>query len=648
MRISWRLRPSSVVRPSVAALVALVCAATSLQAEPRRLTILHTNDIQSRLLGFAPNSEYTPLTTGDDDTIGGIARLATLIHERRAKAPEQTLLLDGGDIMMGTLFQALGPTDGTEFRLLHALGYDGATLGNHEFDFGPGGLADTVHAAKAAGPLPPLMLANIAFDPDDPADDALAALFEDGTLTDRRLIERGGVQVGLFGILGAEALELTAYAPPVTFPGPIEVARRTAAQLRAEGADIVICLSHSGVHHQGDGTWDGEDAEYLRQIPDIDVVIGGHSHTPLFEPVMVGDRPAVQAGSEARYLGVLELEVDNGVKVVDYELVPIDDSIPGDPTIHEKVLGFQQRIDETILAPFGLTFEEPLLHTSFDLELDADDLPSSNLGHFVADALRFAARRDGQPVDLAVINRGFVRDTVRTGRTGQQQLSDLYRLLPLGIGTVDDDPGYAMVRVWMYGHELKAVTETMIFAWRTQGSRYFPFFSGARVTFNAWRPPLDKIYDIQMEQDDGTFVPMENDKLYAIALDTYTLLSFPMIRDLSHGIVEIFPKDADGQRTDTIEPLLIDRDPDAPGVQELKEWMAVMDFARQLPDTDGNGIPEVPEAYRNPGPRLIADACLYPHKYLGRGTWIVWGTVLVPTALVALVGIVLWRRRRRG
>jgi 5'-nucleotidase / UDP-sugar diphosphatase len=142
---------------SLLAVCCLFSAAQVFSAE-RSFTILHTNDWQSRLLGFGPNNEYSPATTGDDDTVGGVARLATLLEQRRAAAGEQpVLLLDGGDFSMGTLFHTVTRETGGELRLMTELGYDAATLGNHEFDFRPAGLAAMISAAhrdKGAALMP--------------------------------------------------------------------------------------------------------------------------------------------------------------------------------------------------------------------------------------------------------------------------------------------------------------------------------------------------------------------------------------------------------------------------------------------------------------------------------------------------------------
>lgn len=309
------------------------------------LRIVHTNDIQSRLLGFAPNRDYTPLTVGDDPTVGGIARLATVVRELVAEAPERTLVLDGGDFLMVTLFHTLAETTGSELRLLQAMGFDAAVLGNHEFDFRTDGLARIVRSALRGGPIPRLLLANITFDPDDPGDDELAQLFDEGVITSHAMVERAGLRIGLFGIIGRRAAQVSPYAHPARFDDPLATSRQMATRLREEGADVVICLSHSGVWRQSDGGWDGEDVE-LARLPGVDLVIGGHTHTPLPEPVLAGDSVVVQAGGEGSFVGHFELEVAGGhSRLRDYRLLAIDDSVAADPEIHQRVEELKRRID---------------------------------------------------------------------------------------------------------------------------------------------------------------------------------------------------------------------------------------------------------------------------------------------------------------
>ena len=116
---------------------------------PQKLLILHTNDIHSHLMGFAPEADYTPGTPNDDATRGGMARLAAAIGGAKASAAAEgtpVLLLDAGDFMMGTLFEFLATQASAELAMMHALGYDATTIGNHELDWTPHGLAGILGA----------------------------------------------------------------------------------------------------------------------------------------------------------------------------------------------------------------------------------------------------------------------------------------------------------------------------------------------------------------------------------------------------------------------------------------------------------------------------------------------------------------------
>ncbi|NQD93164.1 bifunctional metallophosphatase/5'-nucleotidase, partial [Pseudomonas sp. CrR25] len=434
----------------------LACAAE------REFTILHTNDWQSRLLGFGPNNEYTPATPNDDDTVGGVARLATLLKARRAEAGEQpVLLLDGGDFTMGTLFHTVSRELGAELRLMSELGYDAATLGNHEFDFRPAGLAAMIGAAhRAKGEaLVPLLSSNLRFDPARPDDDSLQAQATAGRILPYKLIDRGGIRFGLFGLLGNNAVAVSPMIKPLTFADPVETARAMVKKLREEGAEVVILLSHMGVSQQDDGSWRGEEVELVEQVPGIDLVVGGHSHTALAQPLLVGGRtPVMQAGSEIQYLGELRMRLDDqgAPQLLDYRLHPLNDQTPGDAAISAQVEDFKQVVSERMLAPKGYRFDQPLAKVDRTLTRDFDDPVLANL---VTDALRHATASD-----VAFTGNGTIRDDLIQGRAGVQSVSDLFRVAPLGIGEFDDAPGYPLIKVYVTGKELKDLLEVLLLA----------------------------------------------------------------------------------------------------------------------------------------------------------------------------------------
>jgi len=186
---------------------------------PQKLLILHTNDIHSHLMGFAPELDYTPATPNDDATRGGMARLASAIGAAKASAAADgtpVLLLDAGDFMMGTLFELLATKASPELALMHALGYDATTIGNHELDWTPRGLAGILQAAVTNNATLPILASNLHFAATDPADDELEALAVAGVIQTKLIKTVGGLKVGFFGLLGANAAQVTPQSKPLS------------------------------------------------------------------------------------------------------------------------------------------------------------------------------------------------------------------------------------------------------------------------------------------------------------------------------------------------------------------------------------------------------------------------------------------------
>jgi 5'-nucleotidase len=185
----------------------LVSAMMAYAQQWTKLTILHTNDFHSHLQGFAPESAYTPGVADNDPTLGGLARIAGIIASVREENPGSTLVVDGGDALMGTLFQALEPGTGFQLPMMKKAGYDVIAVGNHDFDFGPEAYAGIIRKGKERGELPVMLLGNGITDPDDPADDAFEEVMRDGLVRPWVIKEVNGIRVGLFSLLGEDADE---------------------------------------------------------------------------------------------------------------------------------------------------------------------------------------------------------------------------------------------------------------------------------------------------------------------------------------------------------------------------------------------------------------------------------------------------------
>ncbi|MRR23090.1 bifunctional metallophosphatase/5'-nucleotidase, partial [bacterium] len=314
-------------RVTLLALYLLAAAAVTAQ-DAKRLTILHTNDFHSHLQGFAPESAYSPMMADNDPTRGGMARIAGMIKAVRDENPGSTLVVDAGDCLMGTLFQALEPATGFQIPLMKKAGYDVVAIGNHDFDFGPEAYAGIIRKSSQNGEIPVMLLGNGVTDPEDPADDAFEAVMNDGLVRPWVIKEVNGIRIGLFSLLGKDADESAPYAPPVTFGKIIPAAKKLVKALKKEGCDVIICLSHSGIVKDKNGGWTGEDVKLAQKVKGIDMIITGHTHTLLKEPLVVNGVPIVGVGDNGRYLGRIDLLIGSGgMKLEKYEAIPVDDSV---------------------------------------------------------------------------------------------------------------------------------------------------------------------------------------------------------------------------------------------------------------------------------------------------------------------------------
>ncbi len=432
--------------------IILLLLPSLLYGKEKLLTIIHTNDMHSHLLGFSPNLDYSPLKTGDDTTVGGWARIATVIKSEKARRTNPTLVLDAGDFLMGSFFHMISREEAVELRLMKEMGYDLITLGNHEFDLMPRGLARIITSAHQKGGLPEIVFSSAIFNQENAEDDTFEELFKRGLIKPYIIKEVQGIRIGFFGIMGKDATSVAPFAFPVKFKNPIEVSREMVKILKEkEKVDLVICLSHSGL---GEEKSRSEDEPLAKEVPGIDIIVSGHTHTKLAQPLIVDKTIIVQAYAHGKNVGVLDLAYENGkVKLKGYDLIDIDDRIQGDEKIQKKIESYIDLIEKKVLKDISLTFYKVIAKTDFDLNLAEDE---SNLGNLIADSIRWAINRidydrndPASKVVVAIESNGAIRDDLLRGRTGDIAVCDLFRTVPLGISRGDNSLGYPFITCYL-------------------------------------------------------------------------------------------------------------------------------------------------------------------------------------------------------
>lgn len=613
-----------------------VCAQDA--APGTAVDIVFTHDTHSHL------NTFTTMVDGLETELGGFARMNTLIEAQRAQNPD-TLVIDGGDFSMGTLIQTVFETQAAELRMLGYLGCDVTTLGNHEFDYRSKGLANMLTSAQASGDaVPAMVVCNVDWDTMEAeglteGQQRLKDAFAAYGVSDYTVLEKGDVDIAVVGVFGKDAL---ACAPTceLKFEDPIEAVKQTVADIKAnEDVDMIVCVSHSG-------TWEdeskSEDELLAKAVPDLDLILSGHTHTELEKPIQHGSTYVVSCGEYGKNLGELTLtqQADGRWAMSAYELIPITSDIAVHAATQQTIDNFMDTVDTDYLARFGYTKDQVLAENDivFSTQKDLENIHEEhNLGDIIADAYVYAVENaadyDGVPVDLAVVPSGTVRDTYARGDITVEQV---FNSFSLGIGA-DGVPGYPLISVYLTGREIRTAAEidASVSDFMTTARLYC---SGLNFTYNPHRLLLNKVTDVCLE-DDGQRVALEDDKLYRIVADLYSGQMLSAVTDMSYGILAIVPKYADGTPITDFEDVIITENG-----RELKAWDSIARYMASFADTDGDGIANVPAYYSTTHGRKLVDTSRSPLALLknpNKFTAVYAGLLAVAVLLIVLIVLLI-------
>lgn len=604
----------------------------------KQATVLFTHDL---------HSHFFPQKTEDGGESGGYARLMTVLEQERQAYPN-AVTVDGGDFSVGSLVQTLYTTQAAELRTMGAMGYDATTAGNHEFDQTGVGFAKMLSAASTSGdPVPALLMANFRPSGANPDQLDIQRSMAAYGVQEYLLLERGGITFGIFGLMGEES-DSMAPTSGFTLEDPQTAAQRCVDALREQGAEFIICLSHSGTDEKKKAS---EDEQLAEAVEGIDLIVSGHTHTTLEEPIVVGDTYIVSAGPYCENLGSITLSWDEtGEKtLVDYHLTPIDESIPEDPAIAALTEEWKSLVSGSYLSAYSLTYDQVLTTSSFDLKQPEQGTQAeNNLGNLVADAYLWALENleaDSPNVEtVAVTASGILRAPLYAGDITVSQAFDV---LSMGEGETGTS-GYPLVSCYLTGKELRAVMEVDASVTPLMPEAQL-YLSGAKYSFNTHRMLFNRVTEAELQEplfanEFGVqgLAQLENDKLYRVVSGMYCAQMLSTVKEQSFGLLSIVPKDENGQEiTDFSQRILRN----ASG-GEIKGWYALAAYLKSF------GEEGIPQQYAFPDGRKEVSHSWNPIELVKHPNWIslvAWLVLaLVIAGVVLLVRTVIrWRKNRR-
>ncbi len=519
------------------------------------------------------------------------------IYDYELLRQDETFLVDAGDFAMGTPYQTIYSTHAPELIMMGEVGFDVTVLGNHEFDYRSRGLSEMLNTARVSGErLPEIVISNIDWDKTlaDPEleEDAkvLKQAVDDIGIADYTVVQKGNVSVAFFGILGKQADD---YAPEsgTEFKNQIESAREVVQEIkRDENVDFIVCLSHSGTFEDPS---ESEDEILAKEVDGIDLIVSGHTHTYMNEPIKINSTYVVSCGQYNDNIGKITLSKENSesASLVKYELIPLDDSIEDNVEVTNRIHEFREIVDETYFAEYGYEWEQVISRNDIafpGIDSFGDDSTEEPLGNLISDSYIYAvAEVEGdnyEPVTVAIAPHGVIRGSFNVGDI---TVADAFNVLSLGIG-MDRHAGYPLASVYLTGKEIKLIPEIDASIGEIMKEAQL-YCSGISYTYNPNRMFLNKAYDINIDDDNKVILSSVNDemfhepidghryssiddqKLYRVVANLYSAQMLSMVTDLSGGLLKIEPKDSEGNVIQDFEAHIIH---DKYG-KELKDWYAL-------------------------------------------------------------------------
>jgi 5'-nucleotidase len=457
------------------------------------LNILHINDFHSRIESINKfDSTCSAEEEGKKECFGGAARLKTAIDQRRqALSGKNVLLLNAGDNFQGSLFYTTYK-GAAEAEFLNLMKFDAMTVGNHEFDDSEDGLATFLDKVQF-----PVVTANVK---------AAAASKLGDRIKPSLVLDVGGQKIGIVGAVTNDTPELSSPGPNVTIADDVQSITAAVQDLKGQGVNKIIALTHVGYPR---------DLAQIAKIPDVDVVVGGHSHSLLSNtdpkaegpyPTMVDNPggykvPVVQAASYSKYLGDLVVNFDDNGVVKDAKGDPIliDSTFTPDPAVVARVAELAKPIEELRKKVIGSS-EGPI-----EGDRKVCRVKECSMGNLVADAM--LDRTKNQGITIAFQNGGGLRASIDGGDVTQ---GEVITVLPFQ---------NTLATFEATGADIVKALENGV-SQIDQGAGRFPQVAGLKFSFDQSKAVGSRVSDVQVKEGDN-FAPIDPAKTYKVATNNF-------------------------------------------------------------------------------------------------------------------------------
>jgi len=580
--------------------------------------------------------------------------LISTAYKQQKEESAASFLVDAGNFSMGTPYQTIFTTHAAELRTMGAAGFDVTTLGVSEFAYGTAGLTSMLSKAVMDDKvvLPEMVISNIIWNYSvDGTGTGDAALRLGNAMNaygakDYTVIRRAGTSVAFFGLLSGGSGEADAPA----FADISSAAGRLVPEIKEkEDVDLVVCLIQAGTG--GEGKALSEARTLAQKVGGIDLIISGGAES-LEEPETVNETIIVSSGENAVNLGCIEIDITDEAEdpLLDYRLIPLlekadsseeeadtqdeatdeatdeetdeaseesseEDAETGsdaempegyegferDADVNDKVVGFKAAVDKDFFSYYGLSWEKTIVTNDIAFT-PAEEFGTEHgedlLGDLITDSLVYAVKTaegdNYDPVSAAIFSPDVLKNSIWIGDVTP---GDIFNALPQGRGK-DGSTGYPLVDLWLTGEDLKYLAEADVTTLRNPKLPRL-YFAGLEYKWNPHRVVLDRAYQIELRDEEGTSVEIEEKKLYRVVTDIYTAGLLKLTGTESRGLLKVTPRDNKGQAIETFEDRILHT---AYG-DEIKEWYAVASY---LDSFDGDTIPD---DYRTlQGRKLLVDS----------------------------------------